>query len=198
MVAEQRLEPRARLERHVVVGVLTRSVLVLVVADEVRKMLDEVAAEADVQHLAPAADGEQGHVAREGPVQESQLGAVPLLEHPVRLRVRIVAVRRRIEVGAAGQHQRVEQVERLLGAFLARRDQHGPAAGALDGPHVVGRNERRLLLPGPEDDGLEVGGYADDRSHALRHVGLHKTRDKEGEDGFAAWRHGAGLRGADD
>ena len=82
MVAEQRLEPRARLERHVVVGVLTRRVLVLVVAEEVRKMLDEVAAEADVQHLAPAADGQQGHVALERLVQERQLGAVALLTTP--------------------------------------------------------------------------------------------------------------------
>src|SRR4051794_5354631 len=120
VVAEQRLEPRARLERHVVVGVLTRRVLVLVVADEVGKMLDEVAAEADVQHLAPTADGQQWHVAFECPVQERQLGTVALLEHPVRLRVRIVTVRRRVQVGAAREHDRIEQVEGLLGACLAR------------------------------------------------------------------------------
>src|SRR3954453_18522585 len=55
MVAEDLLDTGARLELDVVVGELTRSVFVLLVADDVREMLDEIAAQRDVQDLAPAA-----------------------------------------------------------------------------------------------------------------------------------------------
>src|SRR5437868_13294375 len=57
-LAEQLPEPASRLERDVVIREDTRRVLVLLVADDVREVLDEVAAERDVQHLRAAADRE--------------------------------------------------------------------------------------------------------------------------------------------
>src|SRR3954469_7465244 len=73
MVAEQRPEPRAGLNGHVMIRERAGRVLVLLVADDVRKMLHEVAAARDVQHLAPTADREHGHVALERSSQKREL-----------------------------------------------------------------------------------------------------------------------------
>src|SRR5690242_19258733 len=54
VVADQPAERRLRLDRDVVVGVLARLLLVLLVADDVRQVLDEVAAEGDIQQLRAA------------------------------------------------------------------------------------------------------------------------------------------------
>ena len=168
MVAEERSETCAALERDVVIGVLARRVLVLVVPDDVREVLDEVAAEADVEDLAAAADREDRHVALERRVEQSQLGAVALLEHALRLGMRVVAVGAGTEVGATGEDDPVEHLQRLLDPVVARRHQQRPPAGALDRAHVIRRNERRLLLPGAECGQLDVGRDADDRPHAPR------------------------------
>jgi hypothetical protein len=52
------------------VGVLTRLLLVPLVADDVRQVLDEVAAEGNVQQLRAAADGEDGKIASECRLQK--------------------------------------------------------------------------------------------------------------------------------
>ena len=44
----------------------------------------------------------------------------------------VLAVLRRVEVGAAGEEDSVERVERLLDPVLARRHEQRPAAGRLD------------------------------------------------------------------
>ena len=141
---------RLRLDRDVVLGELAGQLLVLLVADHLGQVLDEVAAERDVQHLRAAADREHRHVARERGLQQRELGAVALLDDPVRRLVALLAVGGRIEVGAAGEDDPVERVERLLDPVVRGRHEQRAPAGALDGPHVVGRDERRLLLPGAE------------------------------------------------
>ena len=92
--------------------------LVAVVADDVREMLDEIAAEGDVEDLRAAADREHGEVARERRVQQRQLGAVALGRRPPRLGVRLLAVELGVEVGAARED---EPVERARASRRSRR-----------------------------------------------------------------------------
>jgi len=141
--------------------------LVLVVAEHLGQMLDEIAAEGDVDDLAAPADGEHGHVARAGRPRERELGAVALGPHLDDLRMRRLVVALRVEVRAAGEDERVERVERLRDRHLGRRHDHRPAAGALDPTDVGHRHDRRLRPPErtPARD-LGVGGDPDDRSHA--------------------------------
>ena len=134
-------------------------------ADDVGKVLDEVAAAGDVQHLAPAADGQHGHVARERALEERELGAVALGPRPVRLGVRLGAVGLRVEVGAAGEDEPVERVERLLDAFRRRGHEQRPPAGALDRADVRERDERRRQLPDAPAGVLGVARDPDDRTH---------------------------------
>ena len=82
-------------------------------------MLYEVAAETDVQHLRAAADSEYGHFARKRALEQRELCAVAVRADAEGLRVRLGAVQLRIEVGAAGEEQPVDGVERLLEAARA-------------------------------------------------------------------------------
>src|SRR5436190_6116574 len=63
--AEKVREARARLEVDVVVCELAGRVFVLLVSHDFRQVLDEIAAESDVHHLAPAADRQHREVALE-------------------------------------------------------------------------------------------------------------------------------------
>src|SRR6266508_361809 len=78
-LAEKRADATAALQPDVVVGKRAGRVLVLLVADHVGQVLNEVAAERHVEHLAAAADSENGHVARERRLEQRQLGPVALL-----------------------------------------------------------------------------------------------------------------------
>ena len=97
VVAEQRAEPRPRVERRPRGRRTARGVLVPVVADDIREVLDEVAAERDVQHLRAAADCEHRHVPRERSLQQRELRAVALGHDPFVLDG-LLPERRRIEV----------------------------------------------------------------------------------------------------
>ena len=162
-VAEQPREPRAGLDRDVVVGEAAGALLVPVVPDEVGQVLDQVAAERDVQHLRAAADREHRQVARERRGQQRELGAVALGHDPVRLGMRLLAVQLRVEVGAAGEDQPVERVQRLLDAVVGGRHEQRACARALDRAHVVVRHERRRQLPDAEGRGRDVRRDAHDR-----------------------------------
>ena len=74
VLAERRAAAVLREDVDVVVGEDARRLLVPLVADDLGEVLDEVAAQRDVQHLASAADGEHGHVARERRLEERELG----------------------------------------------------------------------------------------------------------------------------
>ena len=121
-VADQRAEHAVGTDLDVVLGEDSGHDLVLVVADDLRQVLDEVAAEGDVQDLAAAADGEQGHVALECRREQCQLARVPLRADAVRLRVRLGAVALRAEVRATREEQSVESVERLVDPVFGGRD----------------------------------------------------------------------------
>ena len=147
------------------VGERPRRVLVLLVAHDLGQVLHEVTSERHVQDLRAAADGQNRHVARERRLEQGQLAAVALRDDTLGLRVRFLAVHLRVEVRAAGEHDPVEDVQRLLDPVVARRHEQRPPARALDRVDVVHRDERRVLLPDAESSVGQVRGDPDDRLH---------------------------------
>jgi hypothetical protein len=97
-LAEQRAEAAAVLHLDLMVGEDTGGVLVLLVADDLRQVLEEIASAGDVQHLRSTAYREYRHVSLERRREQGQLAAVPLRSRPGRLRVRLLAVLRRVDV----------------------------------------------------------------------------------------------------
>src|SRR5918996_1419479 len=162
-VAEDALDARAGNELDVVVGEDAGRVLVLLVPDHLGQVLDEIAAQRDVHDLAPATDGEDGHVAGKGRLEEHELGAVAVGADVLRLGVRVGAVAGGIEVGAAREEEAVEGVERLLRPAGARRHEQRPPAGALHGADVVERDERCGTLPHAPAGLLRIRGDSYDR-----------------------------------
>ena len=171
--AEHRREPRSRLELDAVLGEAAGGVPVAVVADDVREMLDEIAAECDVEHLRAAADREHGEVTLDRRGEQRQLGAVALGYDPRRLGVRLLAVELGVEVGAAREDQPVERAEGLVDRVVKRRHEQRPAAGADDGADVVDRNERRGQLPDPE---RRRGDVRRDPDHRVCRPSTHSDR----------------------
>ena len=113
-IAEDRAEPAVALEANVVVGERPGRVLVLLVADDVGQVLNEIAAERDVEHLAAAADGEHRHVALERRFEQRSSARSRSRHDAGRLGVRLLAVELGVEIGAAGEDDPVERVERLV------------------------------------------------------------------------------------
>ena len=163
-VAEDSLHSAAGFQLDVVIAEDARRVLVLLVTDDVRQVLNEIAAESDVQDLAAAADREHGHVPPERRLEEHELRAVTIRKDTRRLFVRLLPVQLGVEVGAPGEDEAVDRIERLLHAVVARWNKQCAPACALDGPDVRGRNERRFDVPGPEAGGDQVRRDADDRA----------------------------------
>jgi hypothetical protein len=137
--------------------------LVDVVADGLGQVLDEVSAAGDVEELEAAADRERRQVARERRLQERQLARVAACVRDVRLGVCLGAIVRRVDVGAAGEHDPVERVERLLDVLLRRRDDQCAAARPLDRVDVGEGNQRGRQVPHAPTRILGVGRDPDDR-----------------------------------
>src|SRR5207244_465582 len=72
-LADQASQPARRVDAHRVIGEDPERLPVLLVAHALRQVLDEVATSRDVQELAPAADGQDAHVARQRALHERQL-----------------------------------------------------------------------------------------------------------------------------
>src|SRR4051812_33940085 len=102
---EQRGDSRPFLERHVVLAELARAVLVLLVADDLREVLDEVAAERNVEHLRAAADREHGQVTGERRRQQRQLGSIARGDDSDGLWMSLLPVQLGIQIGAAREDQ---------------------------------------------------------------------------------------------
>src|SRR4051812_46612975 len=164
-LAEQRGGARAGREAHLVVPEDAGVELVLLVADDVGEVLHEVAAARDVQDLDAAADREHRHVPLERRAQERELRRVPLRANAVRLRVRVGAVVGRIEVGAAGEDEPVERVERLLHGLRRRRHDERPPARELDRANVRVGDERDRRVPDRPARLLHVRRDTDEGPH---------------------------------
>jgi hypothetical protein len=105
----------------------------------VGEVLHEGAAAGDVEQLHPAADAEHRQVAIQRRLGEGDLEPVPLDSRVLRQRIALRAVGGRVEIGAAGQQQAVQQIDEFAGldcGCVARREQQGQAAGAIDSLRV--------------------------------------------------------------
>ena len=159
---EDRLEPRALLHVDGVLGEDAERLAVALVPDLLGQMLDEVAAAEDVQQLEAAADRERREVALERRLEQRQLARVAVRLRRVGRGVSLGAVEGRVDVDPAREDDPVEDVQRLLDRFLARRHDERAPAGLLDRVDVVERDERGRKLPRPPARGLRVRGDADD------------------------------------
>ena len=107
---------------------------VFVVAEALGQVLEQRAAVGDVDELHPAADPEHRQVALDRGAHERDLEAVALGHRVERLGMGLLAIARRVDVGAAGQHQPVEQVERFVGLLeqqLVGRQHHDQRPSVL-------------------------------------------------------------------
>jgi hypothetical protein len=80
--------------------------------------------------------------------------------------VGLLAVGSGVDVGAAREHQAVEELQRLLGIHgeaLVGREHHDQPPRALHGLDIAERQQRRLLIPYAPPGALERGAYADRR-----------------------------------
>jgi hypothetical protein len=162
-VSENPTDQGFRPDTHFVVGELTGRMQMAVVAHDLGQVLNEVAAERDVQNLAAATYGENRHVPLKRLAEQLELGLVALWVDPSDLVVGVGAVRVRIDVPTAREDEAVERVERLLEADLGRRDDEWPATCAVDGADVGRRYQDRLDVPRAPSDGLLVRGDPDQR-----------------------------------
>ena len=167
---------RALGQQDVVLGSVERArdapVLVMTVA--LRQVLHERAAAGDVDQLHATTDAEHRQLSLDRSACQCHLEGVALRHGPARLGMRLPAVAARIDVGAAGEDQAVDQLEHLVG--VARqlgvgREHRDEPTGALHGVDVVARQQRRLLVPHAPTGALDRGADAD---HGPFHAPHHR------------------------
>src|SRR6185437_6500566 len=83
----------------------------LVMAEVLGQMLQQGAAVGDVDQLHATADAEHRQVALDRGAHQGDFEAVALGDGVNSLRMGLLAIARRVDVGAAGEHQPVEQLE---------------------------------------------------------------------------------------
>ena len=88
-------------------------------------MLDEIAAERDVQHLAPATHGNDRHIPGQRGLEQRQLRPVALGVGVLRLGMAVGAVVIGIDVLPAREEQAVDDAEGLVDGVFERRREHG-------------------------------------------------------------------------
>ena len=172
---------RALGQDDVVVGAVegAEHAAVLLVADTIGEVLQERAAAGDVDQLHPAADAQQRHVALDRRARERDLEGVALGHRVDGLRMRLLAVAGGVDVGAAREHQAVDQLQPGLGLLDQHgvgREHHHQAAGALHGLDVAERQQRRVLVPDAPARALERGADADHRSSHAPHHRINASR----------------------
>ena len=111
-------------------------------------VLVQRAAQRHVEHLHAAADAQRGQIALVGKARQLQLQSIAPIEYVHGFsQARFVAVRRRVEIPAAGQHQAVQALYQFsrrstvrIRAALHGRQQHGHGAGGGHSSHVFHRH----------------------------------------------------------
>jgi hypothetical protein len=132
---------------------------VLLVAERLGQVLVQRPAEGHVQYLHAAADPQQRHVPLDGAASQCDLDPVAIGHGSIGRRVRLSTVLGRIDVVAAGQDERVDSVEHLVGVVDQRRigrDDDGQSTGPLDRVHVGEWEQGRRLVP-HSVGGVETG-----------------------------------------
>ena len=97
-----------------------------------RDVLHERAAERDVDHLAAAAHAEQGPLALECALHELELELVAMRVGRAERLVRLLAVTVRVDVPSAADHDRVDEVERVVEDGVEAAERERDPAGERD------------------------------------------------------------------
>jgi hypothetical protein len=172
-VAEDSVHLAARLQPHIVQPVDPRRGAVAVVPDDVGQMLGQGTAADDRQQLHAPADAQQRKVPVQRRAHEGQLRCVPLGPQPGRLRVRLLAVQLRVEVGTSGEHDSVQALEDRVVRRGRRWQDHCPAAGGFDAFDVAEGQHHGGQVPHAPARLLDVRRDADHRPSPVcftRHV----------------------------
>ncbi len=173
-LTRRRRRQRVGCQAHLVVGALEASghAEVLVVAELVGQVLQQRAAEGDIEHLHAAADPEHRHVALDRTAAQRDLELVAFGRRAVGLGIGRGAVGGGIDVGAPDQDQGVDVVQELVGRVDEQRigrDHQRQAAGPLDRADIAGRQQRRRLSP-DAIAGVGDGGADADRRSLFVHL----------------------------
>ena len=145
--------------------------IVILVTDHVWQVLDERASSEHVENLHAPADGEHRQAHALGREQQRQLAFVSGGSGLLGSMMALCPVAGRVDVRAAREQQAVqtaeEGVERQIVLSLDREDDWVGAC-ARERLHVLGRDQRRLLVPDAPRRLLVVGGDADNGTHGTR------------------------------
>ncbi len=168
---------RPGLKADVVLGVVEgpRVGAVTLVAVKVGQMLMKRSPACDVQQLHAAADPEQRQIEVDRGVRERDLNPVANGVGSDRGRMRLRAVTGGIDVCTAGEHQAVQQFQRLprvLAVLRVGRDDQSEPAGTLHRGHVGERRQHGGLIPDGPACVLDGTAYPDDRALHTRNLTL--------------------------
>src|SRR5262245_62518842 len=120
--ADESSDSATRIDTDVVVREDAGRLAMTLVAHKLRQVLMKLASTQYVEDLHAAADGKHGQLAIERRAKQLELGLVAARVDDGRLRVWLGAVESRIQIGASGEDEAVDCVERLLDGLRLRRD----------------------------------------------------------------------------
>ncbi len=178
-----------------------RTRLVGVGTEDVGQLLDQLAAQGDVEQLHAAADGQERQVPGQGQVHQIKLQVVAPPIGAAISGIGALTVADGVDIPPTDQDQSVEQGHHLLELrgpagstpgpvrFLrprrvrfrrlpsGGRQQQRASAGGLDHVEIGAGHEGGIALPGPPRGGLAVGGDPDEGSRpGGPHAGQYSTR----------------------
>ena len=174
-LADDLRQQRPRLDADLGRAEVTGGRLVADMADHVEDMLDETAAEVDIQHLQTTTDGEHREIGVEGGGEQCQLAVISRPTHAGGGGVGRSAVAGGVDVPPTHQHQSVEDGHYIGGGrtgsagTLTRRKQQWAATDRRHTVHVGRRENGGRALPRAPRRILPVGRDAHQRRLGLRH-----------------------------
>ena len=110
-ISQQALHDGAWLGGHANRGEPARARLVIVRADDVGEMLDEAAAQSDVEHLVATTDGQQRQVTLEGSINKGEFEVVTAIVASPVPRIVDLAIAMGTHIAASDHHQAVKPVQ---------------------------------------------------------------------------------------
>ena len=173
---DQRGQPSARSDVDARCGEHRITGLVPAVSHDIGQVLVQSAAQCDVENLCAAADAEHRQSTFQRARQQREFPLVAVVAGFVGLGVRRLAVSRRVDVLATGDHQAVQPVEHPVRDVLVdrlRRQQHRDPACKRHALEVNVRQEACPHIPNPGLRLLEVGGHAHDGACIVRAAQSH-------------------------
>ena len=171
---------RALAQQDIMVGAVERAdhAAMPTVTEQLGQVLQQRAAAGDVDQLHPPADPQHRQVPLDRRAGQGDLERVALGHRVHGLRVRPLAVAAGVDVGAAGKHEPVDQLQRLLrilGHGRVHCQHQREPASPLHRLHVVVRQQRRPQVPHAPAGPLQGRAHADHGTPAR----VHRAHDTQ-------------------